>query len=156
MSGPPTTATGPSTLVGGPVAALTVVYDETCEFCRRCRSWLQDQPTRVPLHFLAAGSTEAQQRYGPAEKLRGDLMVVAQDGRAWIGSSAFVATLWATERYHRVAEQLSQPGRLPWARVAFDAVSHNRSLINALLIPKADLTSPERLACDIGPPELQR
>ena len=43
---------------------LIVLYDERCALCRRCRSWLEVQSTLVTLEFLAAGSTEARERYG--------------------------------------------------------------------------------------------
>jgi predicted DCC family thiol-disulfide oxidoreductase YuxK len=55
--------TGETSSPGGP-GGMTVIYDERCAFCRRCRLWLADQATHVPLRFLAAGSADARQRYG--------------------------------------------------------------------------------------------
>jgi predicted DCC family thiol-disulfide oxidoreductase YuxK len=32
---------------------LTVLYDERCAFCRRCRDWLADQPVLVEMELLS-------------------------------------------------------------------------------------------------------
>ena len=50
---------GPRTGAAMP-ASLTVYYDPTCELCRRCRAWLEVQPTWVPVAFVAATAAEAQ------------------------------------------------------------------------------------------------
>ena len=97
--------------------ALTVVYDAGCAFCRRCRDWLAAQPTHVPLRFEAAGGRP------------GELVVVADDGRAWTGPAAFVMCLWATTAYRPVSYRLR--GRA--GEAFFRAVSAERHALGAML-----------------------
>ena len=63
---------------------LTVLYDEQCAFCRRCRDWLAAQPVLVAVELLPAGSPAAQARFGEAAAHRRTL-VPAGDGRPRIG-----------------------------------------------------------------------
>ncbi len=116
-------------------AGLTVVYDETCAFCRRCRAWLETEPTYVPMRFLAAGSPEASERWPDLPWLGFDLVVVSDRGEAWIGPAAFLTCLWATRRYRGWSSTLSSPSLAPMAERFFTLVSHQRRRINRLLGP---------------------
>lgn len=107
-------------------AGLTVVYDERCAFCRRCRLWLAGQPTHVPLRFLAAGSDDARLRYGRHPWLAEELAVIDDQGRAWVGPDAFVVALWATRPYRALALTLRHPLLRPLARSFFHQVSSRR------------------------------
>src|ERR671915_492668 len=89
---------------------LTVLYDETCSFCRRCRDWLLAQPCFLEVELLAAGSPLAKARYGSLPWLGKELVAVDDSGRVWIGPAAFLTSLWATRRYRAWAYRLSQPG----------------------------------------------
>ena len=117
-----------STVTGAALAAggLTVVYDERCAFCRRCRLWLAEQPTHVPLRFLAAGSDDARLRYGRHPWLAEELAVIDDQGRAWVGPDAFVVALWATRPYRALALTLRHPLLRPLARSFFHQVSTRR------------------------------
>lgn len=106
--------------------SLTVLYDEQCALCRRCRSWLEQQPTFVPVRFLAAGSSEARERYAELPWLGADLVVVGDDGDAWVGPAAFLVSLWATERYRAWSFRLSGRTLAPLAEHFFHAVSKQR------------------------------
>lgn len=117
-------------------AQLTVVYDETCELCRRCRDWLASQPTRVPLVMVAAGSPEAAERFAGVPWLGTELVVAADDGRAWVGPAAFVMCLWATTRHGQWAARLSGPALAPTAERVLAALSTNRGRVSALLHPR--------------------
>lgn len=128
-AGAPDGPTGPP---GGP-SALTVVYDETCALCQRCRDWLEQQPTWVPVNFVAAGSTEARQRWGDLPWLGADLVVVGDHGEAWVGPAAFLVCLWATKGYRPWAFTLSGRALAPMAERFFALVSHQRGLINGLI-----------------------
>lgn len=122
---PTGTSLGPS--------ALTVVYDETCELCQRCRDWLELEPTWVPLTFVAAGSTAAQQRWADLPWLGADLVVVGDHGEAWIGPAAFLVCLWATKAYRPWAFTMSGKALAPMAERFFAMVSHQRGRINGLI-----------------------
>jgi predicted DCC family thiol-disulfide oxidoreductase YuxK len=107
-------------------AKLTVLYDETCSFCRRCRDWLLGQPCFIEVELLAAGSPPARERYGTLPWLGRELVAVDQAGRAWVGPAAFLTCLWATVRYRPWAYRLSQPGMAPLAERFFRFVSRRR------------------------------
>jgi predicted DCC family thiol-disulfide oxidoreductase YuxK len=88
---------------------LTVLYDERCAFCLRCRDWLLGQACLLPVDLLPAGSTLARERFGTLPWLGNELIVIDDRGRAWLGAAAFVMCLWATARYRAWAYRLSRP-----------------------------------------------
>ena len=107
--------------------SLTILFDESCALCRRCRDWLLTQPCLVPVLLLPAGSQEARSRYGDlAPWLGKELVVVDDGGRAWIGPAAFVTCLWATARYRTVSYLLARRGLAPLAEKFFVFVSKRR------------------------------
>ncbi|MEX0754872.1 MAG: DCC1-like thiol-disulfide oxidoreductase family protein [Actinomycetota bacterium] len=123
---------------------LTVVYDERCGFCVRCRDWLAGQRCLVPVELLPAGSGTARRRFGALPWLGDELVVVDERGRVWVGPGAFLMCLWATARFRSQAFRLSRPG---WARSAerfFLYVSKRRSRWGALL----DTKDPRVSWCD--------
>jgi len=115
------------------VERLTVLYDDECALCRRCRHWLEHQATYVPVDFLAAGSAAARERFGEVPWLGAELVVVSDDGDVWAGSAALLVCLWATVGYRRWAYRLS--GRLlaPMAEEFFHHISRNRRRIGAFV-----------------------
>jgi len=116
-----------------PRQRFTLLYDESCELCRRCRHWLSSQPTHVDLTFLACGAPEAVERYGDLPWYKIELMLVAEDGRAWIGASAFVMSLWATVRYRPASYRLQGTHFAPLAERFFHALSANRGVVSGML-----------------------
>lgn len=112
---------------------LTVLYDERCAFCRRCRDWLASQPVLVEMELLGAGTAEARRRF-PDAKLRGSELVVIDDrGQRWTGPDAFVMCLWATARYRNWAYRVSQPGMAPMAEAFFRQLSKRRDTFSEWL-----------------------
>lgn len=116
-------------------AGLTVVYDEHCELCRRCRHWLEWQPRFLPMEFLAAGSPAARERYGGMPWLGLELVVVDDSDRVWIGPAAFLVCLWATRQWREWSYRLSGPLLAPMAERFFHLVSAKRGRLGALLGP---------------------
>ena len=114
------------------VGRLTVVYDAEDPFCTWCRAWLEAQPLLVPVRFEAAGGAEAQARLGVLGT-GADLVVIAEDGRAWTGSSAVVMCLWATARHRDLASALRLPVARMGAGAFFSAVTANRAVLDRLL-----------------------
>ncbi len=112
---------------------LTVLYDETCALCRRARDWLLGEPTYIELELLAAGSPAARERYGPLEWKGKELVAVAEDGRVWIGPSAFLIAMWSTRRWRAWSYRLSSPVFAPLAERFFKLVSAKRKQLGALL-----------------------
>ena len=118
---------------------LTVVYDEACDLCRRCRHWLEAQDTHVDIEFLAAGSPAARQRYADVPWLGTELVVVDESGNVWAGPAGFIMCLWATNEYRGWSHRLSSPTFAPLASWFFHVVSSNRSKIAAIVGgPKCD------------------
>jgi len=105
---------------------LTILYDEECEVCRRARDWLMTQPCLVPVELIPAGSEFAKANYGSVTGLGKELVAVDDAGNAWIGPSAFIASMWATARYRRWAFRLSQPRWAPHAEQFFTWISEKR------------------------------
>lgn len=114
-------------------ASLAVYYDPTCELCRRCRAWLEVQPTWVPITFVAATAAEAQVLLPQIPWLGTELVVVADDGATWIGPAAFLTCLWATRRYRGWSHRLAGPSFAPLAERFFHSISSNRGRIAAFL-----------------------
>lgn len=115
--------------------AFTVVYDESCALCERCAHWLAWQPRYVEVAFLAAGSPAARERFGGLPWLGSDLVVVADDGRTWIGPAAFLVCLWTTRRWRSWSFILSGPAFAPLAERFFHMVSARRGRLSFLVGP---------------------
>ena len=113
---------------------LTVIYDDDCALCIRCRFWLEDQPAWVPLDFMASASPEAVERYGEDLPWLGkELVVVSDRGEAWIGPAAFIVALWALRDWREWSYRLASPTFAPLAERFFRAVSDNRRAIAGYL-----------------------
>jgi predicted DCC family thiol-disulfide oxidoreductase YuxK len=105
---------------------LTVLYDERCAFCLRCRDWLASQPCLVEVDLLPAGSEEAFARYGSVPWLREELVVADEAGQVWVGPAAFLVCLWATAKYRSLSFTLARPGLAKHAERVFFHVSKRR------------------------------
>jgi predicted DCC family thiol-disulfide oxidoreductase YuxK len=112
---------------------LTVLYDERCAFCLRCRDWLLGQPCLVEVELLPAGSAVAKQRYGSFPILGDELVVFDDQGRGWVGAAAFLTCLWATARYRPWAYRFARPHLAPHAERFFRFVSKRRDRWNRWL-----------------------
>jgi predicted DCC family thiol-disulfide oxidoreductase YuxK len=113
--------------------ALLVLYDEQCALCRRCRQWLEGQPTHVPLHFLAAGSDVARTQFADVPWLGADLVVIDDHDDVWAGPAAFLMCLWATVDYRAWSYRLSGKTLAPLAERFFHFVSSNRKALGRVV-----------------------
>jgi predicted DCC family thiol-disulfide oxidoreductase YuxK len=114
---------------------LTVLYDASCALCLRCRSWLGEQRTLVPLRFVPCASEEARARYGSVPWLGEELVVASDDGDVWAGPAAFLVCLWALEDWREWSYTLSGSALSPLAQRFFQALSSRRRSIAAFLKP---------------------
>jgi predicted DCC family thiol-disulfide oxidoreductase YuxK len=112
---------------------LTILYDERCEICRRCRDWLLTQPCFIEVELVPAGSIEAKERFGDLTWAGKELIAIDETGRMWIGPSAFLASLWATRRYRAWSYRLSSPAMASFAEDFFRWVSRRRDRWGAWL-----------------------
>jgi len=127
-----------------PTSKLTILYDERCAVCRRCRDWLLTQPCLVEVELLAAGSDEAKQRYAELPWLGAELIAVDDDGNAWIGPAAFLAALWATAKYRAWSYRMAGPTLAPLAERFFYWISKRRDRWSTWMSPE----DPECTWCD--------
>jgi len=123
-----------------------VIYDETCELCRRCHHWLATQPTFIELRFVACGDPQAKALYGDYPWYQIDLMVVSDDGQAWIGPDAFLMCLWATRRWRATSFRFRGKALRPMVERFFHSLSDNRATISGMLSP----THCDGDTCDVS------
>jgi predicted DCC family thiol-disulfide oxidoreductase YuxK len=113
---------------------LLVLYDSECALCRRCRAWLEQEPTFVDLRFLAANADDVQIALAPVRPWLGvELIVVSERGEVWLGAAAFLMCLWATRDYREWSYRLSGPTLAPVAERFFHALSSRRATIGRFL-----------------------
>lgn len=106
---------------------LSVLYDESCALCRRCRDWLLTQPCLVQVELIPAQSPFARSNYAAVDAWLGkELIVVDDKGHVWVGPAAFLTCLWATARYRSVSYALARPKLAPLAEKFFMMVSKRR------------------------------
>jgi len=111
---------------------LTVLYDDQCALCVGCRDWMSRQPAYVTLEFLPSSRAETRGRYGVLPWIGDKLVVVADDGRVWAGSAAFLVCLWALREYREWSYRLSGPALAPLAERFFRVLSAKRRRIAGL------------------------
>lgn len=107
---------------------FTVLFDAECALCCRARSWLERQHQLVPLRFVAAASTEAQELFPTLDHSASlnELTVVDPLGYVFRGAKAWIVCFWALSEYRSIASTLSAPGALRLAKRLVTMVSHNR------------------------------
>ena len=90
---------------------LYVIYDATCELCRRCRVWLARQPAFVPLIFVPLQSSKLSRRFPGIERLHPEeeIVVINELGDVWQGGAAWVMCLWALREYREWSQRLAHP-----------------------------------------------
>ncbi len=91
-------------------AMLTVLYDEQCAMCRRCRLWVESQAQLVPVRFVPSSTPGIQDWSGGHLPVGDELVVVDDVGHVWVGPDAFITCLWALKRYRRTLRYL-------WCRI---------------------------------------
>lgn len=126
---------------------LTIFYDSRCGMCAKFRVWLELQPKRVEVEFLAYDSDEANQRFPSLMALGADrdVVVLADDGRWWQGCGAWLTCLWTTVYFRSWAFRLASPTLQPFVKKVVYLLSENRLTISRLM----GLSSERELAIAI-------
>jgi predicted DCC family thiol-disulfide oxidoreductase YuxK len=112
---------------------LTVLYDGTCALCLRCREFLANSRSFVPLELLACQSADARERFGAVPWLGEELVVVSDEGDVWVGPAAFLVAMWALSDYREWSYRLSGPALAPLAERFFVAISSQRRRVSTFL-----------------------
>jgi len=101
---------------------LFILYDAQNEFALRCRHWLGDNPSFLPLEFIPFQSPELLAKIPGVEAYKSShhLLVVSNEGAVYAGPQAFIMCLYALEKYRDWAGRLSTPELLPFAAGALD------------------------------------
>lgn len=137
---------------------LTIFYDPRCGLCAKFRVWLEAQPKRVGVEFLGYDSPEALLRFPGLLEIGADreVVVLADDGRWWQGSAAWLTCLWATVDFRDWSFRLAAPVFQPFVKKAVHLLSENRLTISRLMKLRTDSelvdairTSPEAV-CQSG------
>jgi len=121
---------------------LTVFHDPRCGMCCGFRRWLEGQPRWVAVEFVDWASDEAERRL-PGIRGMGagkDVVVLADDGRWWQGTAAWLTCLWATREYRAWSHRLAAPVLQPLVRKAVHLLSENRLTFSRLLRLPNDAT----------------
>ena len=114
---------------------LTIFYDPRCGLCAKFRAWLEAQPKRVRVEFLDYDSVAANERFPGLAELGADreVVVLADDGRWWQGSAAWLTCLWTTIQYYDWSFRLAAPVFQPFVRKAVYLLSENRLSLSRLI-----------------------
>lgn len=115
--------------------SLTVLYDGTCALCVRCRDFLAQSATYVPLELLSSQAPGARERFGDVPWLGEELVLVSDEGDVWIGPAAFLVCLWALRDWREWSYHMSGDAFAPLAERFFVALSSNRRSIAKVLGP---------------------
>ena len=127
---------------------ITVLYDASCAFCRRCVAWLQNplktpvptpsmlqnQPQYLEMIFIPAQSEEARSRYPGLSRQHtvNELTVVDDAGGVYYGERAYLMCLYALEEYREMSVRLSAPAIAPFVKRAFGALTSSRHTLSQL------------------------
>lgn len=152
--------------------SLTVLFDSDCALCRRCRSWLAQQPAFIPLRFLPYQSAAVQCQFPGLEKFQPErqLVCVSDTGAVYVGDRAWLMCLYALREYRVWSARLAHPALQPMARRICQLVSENRLVLSRWLRTALDRGAtdqeiraavqrwpdPATEACALQPPPLPR
>jgi predicted DCC family thiol-disulfide oxidoreductase YuxK len=133
---------------------LTIFYDPGCGLCMKFRQWLDTQPKRVAVEFIGYQSAEASRRFPGLLELRADrdVVVLADDGRWWQGSAAWVTCLWTTVRYRDWAFRLAAPVYQPFVKRAVYLLSENRLTLSRFMKLRTDGERAQAIRDTPAPP----
>lgn len=115
--------------------SLTVLFDPTCQLCRKAAGWLAQQDSYVTLSFVAAGSPAARSAFPGIdhEATRNQLTVIGDGGEVYYDERGWLMCLWALKKYRTMAIRFSQPGMLPAAKRFVLWVSRHREGLGSLV-----------------------
>ena len=107
---------------------LYVLYDGSCGLCWRAVRRLAHEPSYIPLRFEPASSSFSLDRFADAlvGTNRNEVVVIADTGEVWRGTSAWIMVLYALRRYRPLAMRLATPAWRPLAAKAIDIIGRYR------------------------------
>ena len=115
------------------IQALFVLYDDRCEFCRRCAAWLENAEQCVPLSLIPRSSEKAKKHFSNVLSGHDELVVVASNGGVYKGADAFVVALWALDDYREWSYWISEEPLRQKTRALFHWLSTRRQNVSNYL-----------------------
>jgi predicted DCC family thiol-disulfide oxidoreductase YuxK len=119
---------------------LYVLYDGSCRLCCRAVRILISEPSYLTLKFAPSDSSIAERRFSQALDAGGrdQLIVVADTGEVYRGTSAWIMVLYALRRYRHLAIRLSRPTWRPLAAKVIQAITRNRQSLSSFFCLSPD------------------
>ncbi len=119
---------------------LTIFYDPRCGMCSAFRQWLDRQKKSVRVEFVDYAGHEACERFPNIGELHADqdIVVLADDGRWWQGSSAWLVCLWTTFEYREWAFRFAGAHWQPLVKRFVHALSTRRHAISQMMGLKSE------------------
>ena len=109
---------------------LTVIFDGDCVLCRRSVHWLGRRQTYVAVEPISAGRPQAIAAYGDISGYGQNMVVVADDGRSWVGPpAAYLVVMWAVRGTRALSFVLSLPVLSQLTGRVFQTIAGNRHLL---------------------------
>lgn len=141
-----------------PMNTLTIFYDPRCGLCMAFRLWLDRQKKSVRIEFIDYASDQAYARFPAIRDLHADqdIIVMADDGRWWQGSAAWLVCLWTTYEYRAWSFRFAAPHWEPLVKRMVHAMSTRRHKISQLMGLKSEaqlwqaVTQIEKENCSTG------
>ncbi len=132
---------------------LYVIYDGACGMCCRAVRRLISEPSYLALRFAPMGAPGVAARFGAAIGDGSQLVVVADSGEVYRGTSAWIMVLYALRRYRPLAMRLASPAWRPLAARAIGVISRNRRGLSEMLgwSPDLDVLAATRAAAASAP-----
>ena len=129
---------------------LTVIFDGDCVLCRRSVRWLANRQTYVEIATVPAEHTETKAAHGHIPGYGDNMVVVADDGRVWVGPpDAYLAVMWAIRGTRALSYLLSAPVLKGLTTIAIRLITRNRHLIGRFASRRCEV-------CAAGPVQLSR
>ncbi len=109
---------------------LTVIFDGDCVLCRRSVHWLEQRTTHLPIAAIPAGRSDAIDSFGDIVGYGDNMVVVADDGRSWVGPpDAYLVVMWAVRGTRALSYGLALPGLRSLTGRVFRFIAGNRHLV---------------------------
>ena len=114
------------------IQSMMVLYDSDCEFCVRCKNWLEAQQQRIRLQFIPIKSEQAASYlYKLKDNYLNELIVITDRDEVFYKEKALLMCFYALSLYYEWAFQFSKPLFYPLIRNAYVMVSANRNWLSS-------------------------
>jgi predicted DCC family thiol-disulfide oxidoreductase YuxK len=112
---------------------LTIIFDGDCVLCRGSVRWLMKRKTHVEIATVPALHAETLAAYGDIPGYGDNMVVVADDGRVWVGPpDAYLVVMWAVRGTRGLSYILAAPILKTITTWGLRLITRNRHLIGKM------------------------